>query len=105
MLAELLKNRPTILKEADKEPNRRLTPDENVAVIKMYGGVMFPASALEKTPGRWLFKVKKALQRLTSRDAGSSRDRERRNSNSSNSSLSSERGLKLIIILLTIIYI
>jgi len=61
-MQELLKNRPTILREIDQTQDRRLTPDENMAVIKMYGGVMFPGGEVEKTPKSWLFKIRKALR-------------------------------------------
>ena len=62
-MQELLKNRPTILREIDQTQDRRLTPEENMAVIKMYGGVMFPGGEVEKTPKSWLFKIRKALMR------------------------------------------
>jgi len=61
-MKELLKNRPTILREIDQAQDRRLTPEENMAVIKMYGGVMFPGGEVEKTPKSWLFKIRKALR-------------------------------------------
>lgn len=61
-MKELLKNRPTILREIDQTQDRRLTPEENMAVIKMYGGVMFPGGEVEKTPKSWLFKIRKALR-------------------------------------------
>ena len=30
-------------------------------MIKMYGGVMFPNTPLEKTPKSWLFRLRKLL--------------------------------------------
>merc|ERR1719184_758777 len=74
-MQELLKNRPTILREIDQTQDRRLTPDENMAVIKMYGGVMFPGGEVEKTPKSWLFKIRKALrgdsvEKAKQRDSG-----------------------------------
>lgn len=61
-MKELLQQRPSILKEIDQAQDRRLTPEENMAVIKMYGGVMFPGGPVEKTPKSWLFKIRKAIR-------------------------------------------
>lgn len=61
-MKELLQQRPSILKEVDQAQDRRLTPEENMAVIKMYGGVMFPGGPVEKTPKSWLFKIRKAIR-------------------------------------------
>jgi len=61
-MKELLQQRPSILREIDQAQDRRLTPEENMAVIKMYGGVMFPGGKVEKTPKSWLFKIRKALR-------------------------------------------
>jgi hypothetical protein len=38
--------------ESDKR-----SPEENVAVIRLYGGVQFPGGPLQSTPGRWLKKT------------------------------------------------
>ena len=97
-MGELLAKRPSILKEVDMNQDRRLTPEENSAVIKMYGGVMFPGGLLEKTPKNLLFRIRKALGRTESmdkqqRDSGieSGLVSQRNNSTSSNSStISSE---------------
>ena len=62
MKKELLHQRPSILKEIDQAQDRRLTPEENMAVIKMYGGVMFPGGLVEKTPKSCLFKIRKAIR-------------------------------------------
>ena len=56
-MKDLLAKRPSILREVDMNQDRRLTPEENAAVIKMYGGVMFPGGGLETTPRNLLFKV------------------------------------------------
>jgi len=61
-MQELMQKRPSILTEIDQAQDRRLTPEENVAVIKMYGGVMFPGGPVEKTPKSWLFKIRKAIR-------------------------------------------
>ena len=61
-MKELLHKRPSILKEVDMNQDRRLNPEDNAAVIKMYGGVMFPGGPIEKTPKNLLFKIRKALQ-------------------------------------------
>ena len=58
-MKELLKNRPTILRETDQSQDRRHTPEENMAVIRMYGGVQFPDGALERTPSRLLLKLER----------------------------------------------
>lgn len=72
---DLLQKRPSILTEIDQSQDRRLTPEENMAVIKMYGGVMFPGGPVEKTPKSWLFKIRKALrgdsvEKAKQRDSG-----------------------------------
>ena len=56
-MKDLLAKRPSILREVDMNQDRRLTPEENAAVIKMYGGVMFPGGGIETTPRNLLFKV------------------------------------------------
>ena len=97
-MGELLTKRPSILKEVDMNQDRRLTPEENSAVIKMYGGIMFPGGPLERTPKNLLFRLRKALGRTDSvdkqkRDSGfeSGLVSQRTNSTSSNSStISSE---------------
>ena len=97
-MGELLAKRPSILKEVDMNQDRRLTPEENSAVIKMYGGVMFPGGPLERTPKNLLFRLRKALGLTESmdnqkRDSGieSGLVSQRTNSTSSNSStISSE---------------
>merc|ERR1712106_130389 len=61
-MQELMQKRPSLLTEIDQAQDRRLTPEENVAVIKMYGGVMFPGGPVEKTPKSWLFKIRKAIR-------------------------------------------
>ena len=85
-MQELLKNRPTILREIDQTQDRRLTPEENMAVIKMYGGVMFPGGDVEKTPKSWLFKIRKALRGNSSEK----RNTKEGSSGSNSSSVSSE---------------
>ena len=97
-MSELLAKRPSILKEVDLNQDRRLTPEENSAVIKMYGGVMFPGGPIERTPKNLLFRIRKALGRTESmdkqqRDSGFETGlmSQRTNSTSSNSStISSE---------------
>jgi len=74
-MSDLLQKRPSILTEIDQAQDRRLTPEENMAVIKMYGGVMFPGGPVEKTPKSWLFKIRKALrgssvEKAKQRDSG-----------------------------------
>jgi hypothetical protein len=91
-MKELLRNRPTILREIDQGQDRRLNPEENMAVIKMYGGVMFPGGEVERTPKSWLFKIRKAL-RGGSAEKKRQKDvdvPERTSSTSSASSLSSK---------------
>ena len=56
-MKELLKNRPTILQEVDHNQNRRLTAKENMAVVSMYGGVMFADGELVPTPKSLLFNL------------------------------------------------
>ena len=91
-MQELLKNRPTILREIDQTQDRRLTPDENMAVIKMYGGVMFPGGEVEKTPKSWLFKIRKAMRGNSAekRKTEEGTDGRAGSSSSNSSSVSSE---------------
>ena len=98
-MKELLTKRPSILKDVDMNQDRRLTPEENAAVIRMYGGVMFPGGLLEKTPKNLLFRIRKACGRTESMDKQQQRDSgfesqllsQRTNSTGSNSStISSE---------------
>ena len=56
-MKDLVKNRPSALEEA--AGGRKLTPEENMAVIRMYGGVQFPDGALERTPSRLLLKLER----------------------------------------------
>ena len=44
--------------ESDKR-----SPEENMAVIKLYGGVQFPGGPLEDTPRRWLKKLRTVKKR------------------------------------------
>ena len=92
-MKELLLKRPSILKEVDMNQDRRLTPEENTAVINMYGGVMFPGGHLEKTPKNLLFKVRKSVTESGERDSGfeSQITSPRTNSASSNSSTMSSK--------------
>ena len=99
-MKELLTKRPSILKDVDMNQDRRLTPEENAAVIRMYGGVMFPGGLLEKTPKNLLFRIRKALGRTESMDKQQQRDSgfesqlmsQRTNSTGSNAStISSKR--------------
>ena len=99
-MKELLAQRPSILKEVDMNQDRRLTPEENTAVIKMYGGIMFPGGPLEKTPKNLLFKIRKQIcspdfkKQQPARDSGleSQQVSTRTNSTGSTSStMSSER--------------
>jgi len=99
-MKELLKNRPTILREIDQSQDRRLTPEENMAVIKMYGGVMFPGGSVEKTPKSWLFRIRKALrgnsaEKKKQRDSGTEFEISCRpgSTSSNSSSISSFTGL------------
>ena len=57
-MRELLRNRPTILEEVDRDQSRRLTVQENMAVLTMYGGVMFPGGELVPTPPTLLYRVR-----------------------------------------------
>jgi len=98
-MKELLQKRPSILKEIDQAQDRRLTPEENMAVIKMYGGVMFPGGPVEKTPKSWLFKLRKAIradsiEKKKQRDSGieSQLVSLRNSSSSASSSVSSFTG-------------
>ena len=93
-MKDLLQKRPSILKEIDLNQDRRLTPEENTAVIKMYGGVMFPGGFMEKTPKNLLFKVRKSartesLETQKLRDSGF--ESQRANSTGSNSSTISSK--------------
>ena len=93
-MKDLLQKRPSILKEIDLHQDRRLTPEENMAVIKMYGGIMFPGSLMEKTPKNLLFKVRKggrteSLESQNLRDSGF--ESQRTNSTGSNSSTISSK--------------
>jgi hypothetical protein len=37
-----------------KNPNDKKTPEENIQLIRMYGGIQFPGTALETTPRHFL---------------------------------------------------
>ena len=93
-MKDLLQKRPSILKEIDLSQDRRLTPEENMAVIKMYGGIMFPGGLMEKTPKSLLFKIRKTGRgRPEVRDSGfdSQPTSARTNSTGSNSSTISSK--------------
>ena len=46
-----------LLTDHHRNESDKRSPEENMAVIRLYGGVQFPGGPLEATPRRWLKKL------------------------------------------------
>merc|ERR550539_1393356 len=44
-----------------RDPNQKCTPEENMAIIRLYGGTQFPGTPLEPTPSYILRKFSSSL--------------------------------------------
>jgi len=69
------------LKDYDRRPSdhgraeeEKRTPEENMAVIRLYGGVQFPGGRLQETPRRILLAADKRKKRAKGKANGGERD-------------------------------